>query len=557
MEQKDIEKMSVEEIQKLASNISVTDVISMANSIYSNYGNYFGTYTPNLMNQNLNSLNNNPMIPNKQSLNNALLNYKYKSEDLKAFTEYAEAWDILYERTINYYANMLSYDLQISCTNAYLGKADYESKEYKEDKRRVYKFLDNFDYKDEFKKVTKNLLRNEIYYTWFRDSQGTFDSTGDIDVGDKVRKLSSYTLQMLPQQRCLLTGTWENGLLFDFDMTYFLKAGVDINSYDPCFKKYWRNVFGDNNNPTYNPTAKLNNRDGTFAMWTQTSPDDGAWAFKFSMDNFNSRPFLSSLIRMVLSNDEMKGLQNDANMLMARAILAGQIPMLDKQKSGNITNAMAWKPETLTNFMKLVKMGLIDNVNAVAMPTEQNDFYQFDGKDAKDMLSYQYKWFAGNGASANRMIYSDDKMSKDEIENAIITDYNIVRRVYPQFRKFLNFYVNKKTRKYKFDFNIDGCSYLFIRDKDKKNLLDLASNGIVLNSNSYAKIVDMTPQQFDRSLEEGKYSDWINQLSTMLMNVHTQSGKDNSGAVTDKPTGQPPKDDSEISENGAISQNYK
>ena len=40
MEQKDIEKMSVEEIQKLASNISVTDVISMANSIYSNYGNY-------------------------------------------------------------------------------------------------------------------------------------------------------------------------------------------------------------------------------------------------------------------------------------------------------------------------------------------------------------------------------------------------------------------------------------------------------------------------------------------------------------------------------------
>ena len=107
------------------------------------------------------------------------------------------------------------------------------------------------------------------------------------------------------------------------------------------------------------------------------------------------------------------------------------------------------------------------------------------------------------------------------------------------------------------DFNIDGCSYPFTRDKDKKNLLDLASNGIVLNSNSYAKIVDMTPQQFDRSLEEGKYSDWINQLSTMLMNVHTQSGKDNSGAVTDKPTGQPPKDDSEISENGAISQNYK
>lgn len=550
MEQKDIEKMSVDEIQKLAENISIEDVISMAGQMYNNYGNYFGVYTPSLMNQNLNSLNNNPIVPTKDSLNNALLNYKFQSSDLRAFTEFAEAWDMLFERTLNYYANMLSYDLQISCTNAYLGKSDYNSKEYQEDKRRVYKFLDNFDYKSEFTKVTKNTLRNEIYYTWFRDSQGTFDNTGDIDVNnEKVKKMSSYTLQMLPQSKCLLTGQWEKGLLYDFDMTYFLQAGVDINAYDPSFKKYWKNTFGDNNNPKYNPTAKLDSRDGTFAMWTQTSPDDGAWCFKFDMSNMNSRPFLSSLIKMVLSNDEMKKLQLDANMLMARAILVGQIPLMDKQKSGNVTDAMAWKPETLTKFMKLVKMGLVDSLNAVAMPTDENKFAQFDGKDSKDMLTYQYKWFAGNGASANRMIYSDDKMSKDEVENAIVTDYNIVKKLYNQFDNFLDFYVNKKTRKYKFKFSFSGCTYPFMREREKKNLMDLATNGVVLNSNAYSKILDMTPQQFDRSLEEGKYSGWVDKLSSQLLNVHTQSGKQD--------IGQPPKDGTEISENGAIARDYK
>lgn len=551
MEQ-DTEKMSVEEAQKLAENIDMQDVISMANQIYNNYGNYFGIYTPSLLNQNLNSLNNNPIVPTKESLNKALLDYKFQSSDLKAFTEFAEAWDILFERTLNYYANMLSYDLQISCTNAYLGKSDYNSKEYQEDKKRVYKFLDNFDYKSEFTKVTKNTLRNEIYYTWFRDSQGTFDNTGDIDVSnEKVKKMSSYTLQMLPQNRCLLTGQWERGLLYDFDMTYFLQAGVDINAYDPSFKKYWKNTFGNrnNSNPKYNPTAKLDSRDGTFAMWTQTSPDDGAWCFKFDMSNMNSRPFLSSLIKMVLSNDEMRKLQMDANMLAARAILVGQIPLMDKQKSGNVTDAMAWKPETLTKFMKLVKMGLIDNLNAVAMPTDENKFEQFDGKDSKDMLTYQYKWFAGNGASANRMIYSDDKMSKDEVENAIVTDYNIVKRLYNQFDSFLDFYVNKKTRKYKFKFSFSGCTYPFMREREKKNLIDLASNGIVLNSNAYSKILDMTPQQFDRSLEEGKYSGWVDKLSSQLLNVHTQSGK--------QEVGQPKKDGTEISESGAIAQNYK
>ena len=549
MEQ-DTEKMSVEEAQKLAENIDMQDVISMANQIYNNYGNYFGVYTPSLLNQNLNSLNNNPIVPTKESLNKALLDYKFQSSDLKAFTEFAEAWDILFERTLNYYVNMLSYDLQISCTNAYLGKSDYNSKEYQEDKKRVYKFLDNFDYKSEFTKVTKNTLRNEICYTWFRDSQGTFDNTGDIDVSnEKVKKMSSYTLQMLPQNRCLLTGQWERGLLYDFDMTYFLQAGVDINAYDPSFKKYWKNTFENNSNPKYNPTAKLDSRDGIFAMWTQTSPDDGAWCFKFDMSNMNSRPFLSSLIKMVLSNDEMKKLQMDANMLAARAILVGQIPLMDKQKSGNVTDAMAWKPETLTKFMKLVKMGLVDNLNAVAMPTDENKFEQFDGKDSKDMLTYQYKWFAGNGASANRMIYSDDKMSKDEVENAIVTDYNIIKRLYNQFDSFLDFYVNKKTRKYKFKFSFSGCTYPFMREREKKNLIDLASNGIVLNSNAYSKILDMTPQQFDRSLEEGKYSGWVDKLSSQLLNVHTQSGK--------QEVGQPKKDRTEISESGAIAQNYK
>ena len=113
MEQ-DTEKMSVEEAQKLAENIDMQDVISMANQIYNNYGNYFGVYTPSLLNQNLNSLNNNPIVPTKESLNKALLDYKFQSSDLKAFTEFAEAWDILFERTLNYYVNMLSYDLQIS-----------------------------------------------------------------------------------------------------------------------------------------------------------------------------------------------------------------------------------------------------------------------------------------------------------------------------------------------------------------------------------------------------------------------------------------------------------
>ena len=70
----------------------------------------------------------------------------------------------------------------------------------------------------------------------------------------------------------------------------------------------------------------------------------------------------------------------------------------------------------------------------------------------------------GQAVSASRIIYSSDKMSETEAKNAIITDFNMVGHLYPQFAHFLNFFVNKKTRKYKFAFNFSGCTYPFTRE---------------------------------------------------------------------------------------------
>ena len=62
-------------------------------------------------------------------------------------------------------------------------------------------------------------------------------------------------------------------------MMYFLKPGVSIDGFDPVFKKYYNKIFGSKDGVNnYNPTNPFPKRDGTYAMWTQTSPTDGAWA---------------------------------------------------------------------------------------------------------------------------------------------------------------------------------------------------------------------------------------------------------------------------------------
>ena len=225
----------------------------------------WGYWSPWLSNSLLQGLNNNPKAPSSSSVREALSDYKNKAKELQGYMEYAKYFDMLFARTVMSYVNALSFDLQVVCSNAYT-KEDYKSKEYIEDKRRIDSFIEKFNYKDEFRKVVSQLMLNEVYYVWFRKTKW----------GNKGMK---YALQVLPQDRCMLTGYWEKGMLFDFDMSYFLQAGVDIDGYDPVFKKYYNRVFGNGGEAllNYRPTNGFENRIGAYAMWTQTSPDDGAW----------------------------------------------------------------------------------------------------------------------------------------------------------------------------------------------------------------------------------------------------------------------------------------
>lgn len=249
--------------EKLLSKEQVDAVVQFSEALYT-YGE-MGYWSPWLSNSLLQGLNNNPQTPTSMSVRNALMNYKNDANTIQAYMEYAKFFDMLFARTVESYVNALSFDLQIVCTNAFT-QADYQSDEYIQDKRRVENFLNKFQYKNEFRKVVQQIMLHEVYYVWFRKTKW----------GNKGMK---FALQTLPQDRCMLTGYWEKGLLFDFDMSYFLQAGVDIDGYDASFKKYYNRVFGNSANAMldYRPTNPLNARDGAYAMWTQTSPEDGAW----------------------------------------------------------------------------------------------------------------------------------------------------------------------------------------------------------------------------------------------------------------------------------------
>lgn len=500
--------------EQMLNRSELQEVIDFSQALWSSYN--WGFYNPQASNTLLTNLTNNPLAPNDDKLRKALADYKNSTEDLVGFTQFMSHWDMLFARTLESYSNMLAYDLQITCKNAYT-KMDYQSKEYEEDKRRVYNFLDSFDYIKEFQNATKLVMTHGIAYLWYRRTK--WGNAG---------KMKS-TLQIMPQPYCKLTGYTEDMLLYDFNLNYFMQAGVDIDNYDPVFKKYMNNALGDDPKfQDYIPSNPYGNRDGTYVLWTQTSPNDGAFAVKLNWSTFDGTPFLAPLMKDSLRNDEINALQYDKDMISAYGILAGEIRLFDNAKSGTKSDQFAINPKTLGAFMGKVKQGLTNNIKAVAMPTENTKMHQFTDNN-KEMYDTQLKDSAGVGSSMGRVVFSSDRMSNAELQYATEAQYQIMANLYPQYEAFLDFWVNKLTKKYKFHFSFDGCSYLYDRDNRFDKLMKLADKGIVLNSSAFASVLGMRPNEFDRSLAEGKYGDMQSKLS-MLLNANTMKDGGASGA---------------------------
>lgn len=520
------------------STEELNTVLAFSQGLYNGFGGY-GFYTPFNQNQNLLSLNNNGSKPTYQDLLRALETAPYDYGKLSSYSEFMEIWDAIYAKTLRYFGGLLSFDLSYTCKNI-KNPSEYKSIEYKDDVKRVHKFLDNFDYKLEFGKIVKQLLRTETAYTWFRDTHEDINTPIDIEDGDsKIKRNEKFSLQIMPQNQCMLTGYFNcSQLLYDFNINYFLQPNVDINLYAPALKKKFKETFDEQGN--YIPSAQLDSRNGSFAYWVQCSPNDGAYAFKFDISNFRQVPPFITLLKSCLNNDVIEELQKDKNMISAYLLLAGEIKTMDTDKSGNKANQFRIAPKTMGEFMNLVKSGLNDKVKPLALPLEEIKGWQFTDSNPS-MATNQYTNVAAQGASASSLIYTTSKMAQFEVENAVYADYCFMKPLYEQFNQFLNFYVNKKTVKYKFEFSFDGLDRQWDREKRQSALRNYADKGIVLDSTMWASAFGMKPQAFQRSLECAHNSDFVDNL-TMMLNANTMK----SGGQED--VGAPKKDISERSE---------
>lgn len=476
-----------------------------------------------MKNQNINV-----QVPaNEQQITEALAKPTENENRLIGFNQGYYFSSFMYKRNLEYMSNLPAFDLEMYCCNA--NKEDYKSKQYKKDWAAIKEFFRKFDYRTEFRKALWSTLQEETYYCFLRE----FDN--------------KILLEPWPFKYAQITGRFEYGFLFDIDLQYFLQPYVDINMYPDWVKEKYLELFGSNAlNNNYKPSNKLNKRTGKYATWAQTSPEDGAFAFKFT-DKHNAQiPFFSAMLPEMAMIPLLRKLQENQSIAAARKLVVSSIPYLNEKKSSSVVNQIAISPELLGKFLALATQGLENAIKVLALPTEDIKGIEFKNTDEDTYKNFMD--VASSLLSGGKVIFAPGyRQNAIQTQLSLDLDRQLATSVYSQMQDFLEYYANQKTTKFKWKFRFVGTQDWLNREARQKEAFAYADKGIVL-PNKIASSLGMNKIELEQELDEMNESDFVDKLR-MLLNVNTMGNVGSSTNLNDK-NGRPQKNTGELSDSG-------
>lgn len=480
----------------------------------------YGAYaTPQMVNTNLQNINLNPRVSTYQEYLKALQNPKTNEDAIISFGQNEYLTNTLYKRNFDYYANLPAWDLTIR--PKFAEPTDYSSASYKKDWKAAEDFLSKFDYRSEFRKCVFNMLNSDIYSCMFRD-----DLSED-----------KYLLQDLSYKYVKITGRCSHGLLVDVDMSFLMNGTQDLMMYPKSIRRKYNALFNAQNK--YVPSSTLNDRTGKFGFYVQTSPiDDEIWTFKFNPDIITEIPYFAPMILDTSLMDFYRELQMNQDLVAAKKLITSQWPLLDAKTAQ--TDRLGVRAETMGSIIGAIKAGLGDYFNIASIPSDKIEVEQMENKNKTAYQDY-LKNISGLMGGANTL-FSVVKQSSTESMISADIDAMLMSKIYPQFEAFLEYHINKRTRKFKFDVKLSGTSSYLEKDRKYKAAMEAAKVGLV-SANSLASILNMNVFELSRELEMTKGMGFTEKLMPML-NLFTMSGN-NDGA------GRPQNSDSEITDSGS------
>ena len=501
------EKISEQQVQDV---LKVWDFMEFSNSYRQAYYDGGSFATPDTINQQMQDINMNPVEADATKIETALKSPKTSEQILANYAEYLELTNMNYKRMVAYFPNMMAFNLTFYPVGI-TKESEFKSKEFKQDMAILEDFCSRFDYRQEFSKVARQIFRTGANFVVLRDEG------------------YRYVLQELPASKCKITGRFDYGYLFDFNMDWFINSsGVDIDMYPRVFRRMLRSVY-ENFDKEYDPTKPVSRRTSTYNFWRQTSPRNGFWCFKIAPELATIVPYYSGIMSAASYQPVIKGLQKDKYFIEASKLLVGIIGFNKDTKSGQVANQINMTPDMLGKFMGVARKGLNKQIGLVALPMDSIETVDFD-VNASNTEDNTMKTTAMQSVSSFDAIYATQKLNSHQSKLASAIDMNIVNAMYDMFGNFVSYFVNLKTKKFKFRISFHDMNVPDDQQRVMSMFKDYAAMGLV-DVQMAARAYDMNPFEFSRHIKMSKAMGIEKDLIS-LASLNNQSAASNTNITT-------------------------
>lgn len=512
--------------EQVNQTLNAFNFLEFSRSYRDSYYNNGAYFSPDIINQQMQNINMNPVEGTVANIRNALANPKSSEDILRDYATYAENNNMYYKRLARYFPDMAAFHPTFDCINIEKD-SEYNSRQFKNDLKVVDNFLCKFNYKEEFQKVFRQLIRQGVFYCVLRKDE------------------NKYTLQELPPKFCKITGRFPYGMLFDFDMQWFIgNYGVDIDMYPKVFKDMLNNVMAANTSE-YDPATKISKRNSTFMYWHQTSPLDGFWCFKMSPELATIVPYFAPLFQDIPYGQVVSGLQQDKYFIEASKLLVGLIGFNKDAKSGQVQNQVNITPDMLGKFMGVARKGLNKQIGLVALPLDSVETVDFTASDDNIEEDYTSN-LANKSVTSSQALFSTEKLNSHQSKLASAIDMAVINATYDIFSNFVEYYINLETKKYKFKIKFNDFYTPDDQNRVSGLFKDYAQMGIV-DVQLAARALDMNPFELTRHLQITKTMGLDKKL-IQLTNLNTQSANGSSSSSSGK-VGRPSKENDPTADN--------
>ena len=499
----------------------------------------YGSYSPIFGEQLVNGLYPQSVPYTREKIRTLLKDAEKNSFEIRQAAEYVRNNILQFERAEQYFISLFSFKYYLLPKRSINKFSDF-----KKSKEKVYKFLESLRIKEQFPRITADVIKNGCGFY-------LYSKKGDV-----------FDFLRLPIDQCRITGVRSTyGMCFEVDAYYFQKL-YGLGMITPEIYDYYKDLIEEKMSPAErdkngeikrdkngNIKRKKRQKGINERIFIPISPLHGCC---ITADPYRGTkvPLLAALLPDSLDILEYKNIQKQKSILETWCIIPQVIPY-DSVEKPKVPLQLAKQK------IAALQTALPQGVVTFSTPLEVQNPITLQSSNTQENITGlgEQNFFSAVGIAGNVMGVGEAK-NQAVLDFSNLTDFGFVSYIYGQFDSIVNLlimiYVNENDWKIKFF----GNSYR--HDKEIKDASSMFSTNN-LPAEYLGANLGFEPQEFEYMLEMGDKSklkdlmkplvSQFQQSSSQNVSINKQQTNSNSNAsITEG--GRPQKDVDELTDSG-------